>query len=565
MDSKLQIELGELTLEMMQTGLSENKMDRFYEILGQHPDGVHCYLEFIETYAMLQNQGLLDVNNLELMNREDLLREVLEIQELQNKGVIQEENRKRKEKIKKHAEEELEAFLASQKMMSGKKKRDQLDGYKPSRQVDKKTIVTRLAACVVFSLGLLSLLYISYSSDVAKVVNSYNAEWESPLRQTNNEIVLQEKSYHLKKGYAEIEFYDGAKVILEGPVEIELSSANGAFLKQGKLSASVPSGVEGFTIYTPSADMVDLGTEFRVQVGTDGSSDLYVASGLVSLITQHGDAHAVHTGDAKSVSADGRLVKSIDFNSQKFITTFSQLEHENLRHPCAYEKIISSTRPEYHCRFESNQSDDLDMKRQIELIEHGPEICDDQRNVAATFKEGNYALMEEVWEGESEFSSSVLFWLRIDNIVNGHTFMSFSSATSPGAYESAMILSYTETKVLLLDFICHSPERENREQGFTGKTILEKGRWYHVAITVNQSEKVKLYLDGQIENSWKANDGTTILDSWKNLYLNNNGELVLIDDVDVNSAISYDELLIYDRMLRDDEIQKIYHQYKTTN
>ena len=41
--------------------------------------------------------------------------------------------------------------------------------------------------------------------------------------------------YHLKSGHAQIEFYSGARVILEGPAEFELISRTEAFCKRGKL------------------------------------------------------------------------------------------------------------------------------------------------------------------------------------------------------------------------------------------------------------------------------------------------------------------------------------------
>ncbi len=87
----------------------------------------------------------------------------------------------------------------------------------------------------------------------------------------------------VKTGTMQIEFYSGATIILEGPANLEIRSANEAFCHFGKIRGSVPPQAIGFTISTPEYDLVDLGTEFGISVEPNGISEVHVFDGIVEL------------------------------------------------------------------------------------------------------------------------------------------------------------------------------------------------------------------------------------------------------------------------------------------
>jgi hypothetical protein len=86
----------------------------------------------------------------------------------------------------------------------------------------------------------------------------------------------------LKSGIAQIEFYSGATVILQGPADFRLITSTEAFCAAGKLWATVPPQAEGFTIGSPRWDLVDRGTEFGLEVRAD-KTDVHVFQGRVDL------------------------------------------------------------------------------------------------------------------------------------------------------------------------------------------------------------------------------------------------------------------------------------------
>ena len=94
--------------------------------------------------------------------------------------------------------------------------------------------------------------------------------------------------FALASGLMEITYDTGAKVILQGPVTYEVESASGGFLSEGKLLGKVTGkSAKGFRIETPTAEVVDLGTEFGVDVAKDGTSEIHVLKGLVQTQFRH--------------------------------------------------------------------------------------------------------------------------------------------------------------------------------------------------------------------------------------------------------------------------------------
>lgn len=89
------------------------------------------------------------------------------------------------------------------------------------------------------------------------------------------------ESLELVSGMAEVLFTDGAAVLLEGPMTFAFESPHGGYLHRGKLVARVSPQAVGFTVQTPSATVVDLGTEFGVEVDDYGTAEVHVFEGRV--------------------------------------------------------------------------------------------------------------------------------------------------------------------------------------------------------------------------------------------------------------------------------------------
>ncbi len=91
----------------------------------------------------------------------------------------------------------------------------------------------------------------------------------------------------IDSGLVEITYASGVRVTVEGPAEFDVVDRESGRLGNGKLVASVPKGAEGFRIDYADGTVVDLGTEFAMDVRKDGPTDIGVFDGEIEL----------HTGD----------------------------------------------------------------------------------------------------------------------------------------------------------------------------------------------------------------------------------------------------------------------------
>ncbi len=104
---------------------------------------------------------------------------------------------------------------------------------------------------------------------------------------------------NLLGGVAEITFASGVRLALEGPVQASLKSSTRFALATGRLLVRVPHEAIGFTVATPRTDVIDLGTEFGVDVQPDGQTEVHVTNGAVAL-------SRVQAGGAEAGGAEGQ-------------------------------------------------------------------------------------------------------------------------------------------------------------------------------------------------------------------------------------------------------------------
>ncbi len=159
---------------------------------------------------------------------------------------------------------------------------------------------------------------------VAVLLQAPGAEWAETSSLMRAGTPLSPGWLRLKSGFAQIEFYSGATVILEGPAELQLISRMEAYCARGKLRATVPPEAQGFTISSPELALVDRGTEFGLQVGASGKTEVHVFQGKVELYDPGANREAkpqkeLTTGQGLHLDGPG-VVRPIESNSADFRT-----------------------------------------------------------------------------------------------------------------------------------------------------------------------------------------------------------------------------------------------------
>ncbi|MEM9413788.1 MAG: FecR domain-containing protein, partial [Planctomycetota bacterium] len=121
---------------------------------------------------------------------------------------------------------------------------------------------------------------------VAVVSGSRNCRWKSSNAEQWPAVGYGSPLYsgqrlQLAEGLAEITFNNGVRIIVEAPSDLDLESVNGSTLHEGRLTASVPEGAEGFEVACKGITLVDRGTEFGVNCDQSGETEVHVFDGLV--------------------------------------------------------------------------------------------------------------------------------------------------------------------------------------------------------------------------------------------------------------------------------------------
>ena len=124
------------------------------------------------------------------------------------------------------------------------------------------------------------------SRGVALVTRLVDAELDTessvatqPLRQGK---AIVPGPLKLSAGIAQLEFYCGATLIVEGPAELDVLSSQSIRCVRGKIQAVVPPAARGFEVLVDDSKIIDLGTEFGLSVSETGT-DLKVYDGEVEL------------------------------------------------------------------------------------------------------------------------------------------------------------------------------------------------------------------------------------------------------------------------------------------
>lgn len=126
----------------------------------------------------------------------------------------------------------------------------------------------------------------------------------------------------LQSGMLRLEFDSGVEVILQGPAEYEILSADRTKLRAGKLTATVPHGAEGFRVETPNAEVTDLGTAFGVELDEQGASRVTVFEGKVE-VAEPGSpgSRLLREGEALRIE-QGKGLQAVAFDEKPFERLF---------------------------------------------------------------------------------------------------------------------------------------------------------------------------------------------------------------------------------------------------
>ncbi len=163
-----------------------------------------------------------------------------------------------------------------------------------------------------------------YRIEVATLVDQINVTWTDSRHcfQNGDRLWTNRKPIGVDQGILEFHYDDGVSVVVEGPAKFTIERS-GIFMDYGRLYSHVPPSGLGFSIETPTARIVDMGTEFGVQADVNGSAELHVLKGKVQLFAGgSGNAKSCRTLEANQAvryDSDSNILTAIDIQEHAFV------------------------------------------------------------------------------------------------------------------------------------------------------------------------------------------------------------------------------------------------------
>jgi hypothetical protein len=130
----------------------------------------------------------------------------------------------------------------------------------------------------------------------------------------------------LREGSAVLTFDAGAQLTVFGPADFEITSATSIKCHRGRVTTLVDHRGKGFSIETPQAKVVDLGTQFGLQISDKGETEVVVFQGSIDLSyaprADAGDASGrrMQQGDALLLRNSGAIERLVSVQRNSFMS-----------------------------------------------------------------------------------------------------------------------------------------------------------------------------------------------------------------------------------------------------
>ena len=421
----------------------------------------------------------------------------------------------------------------------------------------------------------------------ATLRRSVDLKWSNSGSEYRDGEVLPNGRFQFQKGVAEIDFFCGATLIVEGPADLNIESDWLVEVASGRLRANVPPAARGFIVKAAGSEIVDLGTEFALEVETENAR-VEVIDGEVEIRGGQHDGNHLLTGQRQWLKGT-EMPESVD--------GLSTLDELNLRRDNAASDRLDA----WHAHSQELRQDDR-------LIAYFPIAVTSServvRNEAGTGESLDGKLVGPVEHATGRFgpkSSGLKFgrpgsrvrtridgefkaftfacWVRIDSLEHVYNALFMSDGYETGELHWQIRDDGRLMFSVMVDdtqSVQTFSELEQREVETTGLArvyysepiwdISKSGRWFHVAAVYDPAtRRVVHYANGKQVGSQEIIDkfhidtlriGAAEIGNWGQPFRKTPWFSVR----NLNGTI--DELAIFDSALTSEEISTLFQNGK---
>lgn len=403
------------------------------------------------------------------------------------------------------------------------------------------------------------------SNGVAMVSDTLDAAFAETAVRSGDTIAPGKLT--LNKGLAQIEFFSGATVLIEGATQLEIISAWEARCVSGRVRVHVPPAAKGFLMHAPDVKLEDLGTEFALNV-TGKHSAVHVFDGEV----------IAHTKDKAPASLkEGMTLGQTDAGFLPIGDVHDLMRQRQERRHADWQKWSEETRNDSrlvaYYTFKHWPDDRWD--RLVKSYAIPPQKQRAGGAVGAKWTQGRWPgkdALEFKRPGDrvrmnldGSYSALTLScWVKVDSVDKKYNALLLTDGYDNGEPHWQI---YEDGSLMFSIGYATSDEKRitiKNNQIYYSKPVFgpdSLGRWHHIAVTYdNQSGQVIQYFDGaevsrEVSELHQAGRPITYgpceLGNWG---LPTQGHQFPIRNL--NGAI--DEFAIYSAVLSGEEIQSLY-------
>jgi hypothetical protein len=347
----------------------------------------------------------------------------------------------------------------------------------------------------------------------AVVIQLAGAEWAPGNGQRPSEgDLLAAGRLVLQSGRMTLGLLSGVTLTLEGPADLELLSIDRVHCRRGKLRTRVPHGAEGFIVTTPGSAVVDLGTEFGLNVADDGKAHLMVFKGEAEAAVLNAAGAPVRSqqvAERRAFEIDPRSgqIEQAEARPVEFVAP-PILAPSPLALDESYREAVLAAGPWAYWRFETIEHETVvdEVAGRPSLRATGPVKLLGEGNLNRCIEFGpddteQSLAMDGLWEPPSDPGYAVELWALPGRI--GHAALASLIAPSPpaGDYNHLFLIELTSSdrqSLLspgLFRFLHRWPP------GDTGGDNLFSSRHYvpnrcHHLVAQRSGGRLELYVNG---------------------------------------------------------------------
>ena len=324
----------------------------------------------------------------------------------------------------------------------------------------------------------------------------------------------------LAAGSAALSFFNGATLFLEGESDLDLIAMDRVACRLGRLRLRAEGPATGFTVTAPGAAVVDLGTEFALNVGRDGKSAVHVFEGQVeaSLLNRSGNTLS---SDLLKENQSARMEPGkpeLDRRPQE-PADFAQarpLRAGGLALDARYARSILDAKPWAYWRFQTLEQNrvlnEVPDRPALKLYGQGVLAEEDTDNQSLEFLQSEgatYALMEGLWQPPTQTGYAVELWMTSSAL----RLSALLCAVNPRVIEDLPKPESREKHLLLLQLMDRSqrwmhPNGSVRmlqriPAGYGGginafsDLTYTPGHWHHI-VAQNDGKQLQVWIDGKL-------------------------------------------------------------------